>query len=259
MMGYDFHGSWTTHAGHNAPIYQPSICFDGASDIGIKYLTVTRQVPKQKVLLGVPFYGKEFTASGLYQTQTGVADLSYTTISPRINSSSWEYYWDDFSKVPYLQNTAHTKVVTFEDTVSIRLKCEYVLDNQLSGIMIWALGQDVVGSSQPLLEKIGREMGLVTSVENLQEEIATGFNLFDNYPNPFNPSTKIEFLIPESSFVNLRVYDILGREVEVLINEILPAGRYGVNFDASELSSGMYTYVLTSGNFYQSKKMMVIK
>ncbi|MDO8549592.1 MAG: glycosyl hydrolase family 18 protein, partial [Ignavibacteria bacterium] len=259
MMGYDFHGSWTTHAGHNAPLYQPSNCFDGASDIGIKYLIITRQVPKQKVLLGVPFYGKEFNAAGLYQSQSGVTDLTYTTVAPRINSSGWEYYWDDFSKVPYLLNTAHTKVVTFDDTVSIRVKCEYALDNQLSGMMIWALGQDIVGSSQPLLETIGREMGLVTSVETFPEQIAMGFYLFDNYPNPFNPSTKIEYLIPESSFVTLKVYDLLGREVATLVNEMKSKGKYEVNFDAANLGSGLYTYVLSSGNFFQSKKMMLLK
>ncbi len=259
MMGYDFHGSWTTHAGHNAPIYQPTNCFDEAIDIGIKYLTITRQIPKQKLLLGVPFYGKEFNTAGLYQSHSGVTDLLYTTIAPRINNSGWEYYWDDFSKVPYLQNTAHTKVVTFEDTASIRFKCEYALDNQLSGIMIWALGQDIVGSSQPLLETIGKEMGLVTSVETLAEQITTGFYLFDNYPNPFNPSTKIEYLIPESSFVTLKVYDVLGREAATLVNEIKPAGKYQINFDASDLSSGLYTYVLTSRNFFQSKKMLLLK
>lgn len=260
MMGYDFHGSWTTHAGHNAPLYQPpSNCFDGSSHNGINYLTINRQIPKEKLLLGLPFYGKEFTAAGIYQTQSGVTDLTYTSIVPRINNSSWEYYWDDVSKVPYLQNTAHTKVVTFEDTVSIRVKCEYALDHQLSGIMIWALGQDIVGSSQPLLEVIGREMGLVTFIETSTEQIVNGFYLFDNYPNPFNPSTKIEYLIPESSLVTIRVYDVLGREAATLVNEIKPAGKHQIKFDASNISSGLYTYVLTSGNFFQSKKMLLLK
>jgi hypothetical protein len=137
-----------------------------------------------------------------------------------------------------------------------------VLENQLSGIMIWALGQDLVSGSQPLLEKIGREMGLVTSVENSQQEIIAGFQLFDNYPNPFNPSTKIKFNVPEvgtQHAVSLRVYDILGREVATLVNEEKPAGTYEVNFNASGLSSGLYIYTLSSGNFFQSKKMLLLK
>ena len=259
MMGYDFHGSWTAHAGHNAPLYQPSNCFDGSSDIGIKYLTITRQIPKNKILLGVPFYGKEFTASGLYQPQSGVIDLSYTNIEPRINNVSWQYYWDDFSKVPYLLNTANTKFVTFEDTASIRIKCEYALDNQLKGMMIWALGHDVIGNTQPLLETIGREMGLVTSVEISSQQIAEDYYLYDNYPNPFNPSTKIKFLVPESSFVNLKVFDILGNQIATLVNELKSKGSYDVYFDGSGLSSGLYTYVLSSGSFFKSKKMLLLK
>ncbi len=259
VMTYDFHGSWTSHAGHNSPLYQPSNCNDGASDGGIKYLTVTRQVSKQKVILGVPFYGREFNASGLYQSQSGgVADLTYSASLDRINNG-YEYYWDMFSKVPYLQNAAHTKVVTYENPESIETKCQYALDNQLKGVMIWALGQDVVGSSQPLLETAGRKMGLVTSVENIVEQIATDFYLYDNYPNPFNPSTTIKYLIPETSFVTLKIFDVLGNEVETLVNEIKSQGTYQTTFDASQLSSGLYTYVLSSGNFIQSKKMLLVK
>jgi len=260
MMGYDFHGSWTAHAGHNAPLYQPSNCSDGSSHNGITYLNVTRQIPKQKLLLGVPFYGKEYNATGLYQPRTGsVIDLQYSTVAPRTTSSDWEYYWDDFSKVPYLLNTAHTKFVSYDDTMSMRIKCEYVMDNQLAGIMIWALGQDIVSGSQPLLETIGKTLGLVTSAEVFSDQIINDFYLYDNYPNPFNPSTKIKFVIPESSFVNLKIYDILGREVQTIVNEIIPPGNHEVNFDASDLSSGLYTYVLSSGSFLQSKKMLLLK
>lgn len=258
VMTYDFHGSWTSHAGHNSPLYHPSNCSDGSCDSGIKYVTITRQVPKNKVLLGIPFYGREFNASGLYQTRTGsTADLSHNAVLTRINNG-WEYYWDDFSKVPYLLNTEHTKFVTYENTESVKAKCQYALTNQLKGVMMWALGQDVVGNSQLLLETIGKEIGLVTSVE-VPESIAGGFYLFDNYPNPFNPSTKIKFLIPETSFVNLKIYDLLGREVAIIVNEIKIQGSYEVTFDASELSTGLYTYVLTAGNYTQSRKMLYIK
>ncbi len=260
MMGYDFHGSWTAHAGHNAPLYQPSNCTDGCSHNGINYLNITRQIPKQKLLLGVPFYGKEYNATGLYQPRTGnVTDLQFSAVAPRTTSSSWEYYWDDFSKVPYLLNSTHTKFVAYDDTMSIRIKCEYVMDNQLAGIMIWALGQDIVSGLQPLLETIGKTLGLVTSAEIFSDQIINNFYLYDNYPNPFNPSTKIKFVIPESLFVNLKIYDILGREVQTLVNEMKPPGNHEVNFDASDLSSGLYTYVLSSGSFFQSKKMLLLK
>jgi chitinase len=260
VMTYDFHGSWTSHAGHNSPLYHPSNCNEGSCDSGIKYLTVTRQVPKDKVLLGTPFYGREFNATGLYKARSGgTSDFSYAGALSRMNNGAWEYYWDDFSKVPYLLDTARTKFVSFEDTISVKLKCRYALDNNLKGVMIWALGQDVVGDSQPLLETVGREMRILTSVELLSEKIVAGFYLFDNYPNPFNPATIIRYLVPETSFVNLKVYDVLGKEVAILVNGLKFKGSYEVSFDASEFSSGLYTYILSSENFIQSKKMLLIK
>ena len=260
MMGYDYHGSWTIHAGHNAPIYQPSNCNDGADDLGIIFLKTARQVPGNKLLLGVPFYGKEFDATGLYQPITGnVTDLYYSDIAPRLSSSNWEYYWDDFSKVPYLLNTDHTKFVTYDDTISIRIKCEYAKENQLAGIMFWALGQDIISNKQILLETIGKNMGLTTSVETNVNQSDNGFYLYDNYPNPFNPITKITYIVPGTSFVTLRIFDSIGEEVTTLVDEIKPTGKYEVDFDGTGLASGVYTYMLSSGNFTQIKKMILLK
>lgn len=91
-------------------------------------------------------------------------------------------------------------------------------------------------------------------VNNISSEIPEGFKLNQNYPNPFNPSTKISFSIPKSGFVNLKIYDMTGREITNLINEQLQAGSYEVDFNASHLSSGVYYYKLTSGNFSEVKK-----
>jgi chitinase len=260
MMAYDFHGSWTTHSGHNAPLYPPaSVCYDGSADGGINYLTATRKVPREKLALGVPFYGREFSSIGLYQSHSGVSDLTYSTILPRLSDSSWEYYWDDISEVSYLKNTEHTKFVTFDDTVSIINKCKYAINKQLAGIMIWALGQDVVGDSQLLLETIGRNMGLVTSVGFSGNRIEYDFKLYDNYPNPFNPTTNIRFQIQDRRFITLKVYDILGNEIAMLINEEKPAGDYEIVFNASKLSSGTYFYRLQSGEFVETKKFVLIK
>jgi hypothetical protein len=97
----------------------------------------------------------------------------------------------------------------------------------------------------------------------LNGEVTVGapkkFDLSQNYPNPFNPVTKINFDLPEDGKVNLRIYDMLGREVATLINEIKTAGYYTLNFDASKLSTGMYFYRLSTGNYSAIKKMAVIK
>ena len=85
------------------------------------------------------------------------------------------------------------------------------------------------------------------------------FNLSQNYPNPFNPSTKISYSLPKESYVTLKVYDVLGKEVATLVNEKESAGNYEIDFDASGFSSGIYYYKLVAGNFSQVKKMILIK
>ena len=97
----------------------------------------------------------------------------------------------------------------------------------------------------------------------LEEENTNGvpvaFLLEQNYPNPFNPATTISFNLPKQSHVTLEVYNILGQEVAVLINEVKKAGNFKVQFDASSLPSGIYFYQLNAGEFVQSKKMILLK
>ncbi len=94
---------------------------------------------------------------------------------------------------------------------------------------------------------------------NDDEIVANHFELEQNFPNPFNPSTRINYSVPTSSFINLKVYDILGNEVAVLVNEEKPAGNYEINFDASRLTGGVYFYQLTSNSFVDTKKMILLK
>ncbi|MDQ3193709.1 MAG: choice-of-anchor B family protein [Bacteroidota bacterium] len=91
--------------------------------------------------------------------------------------------------------------------------------------------------------------------------VPDNFSLAQNYPNPFNPATKIKFSLPENSIVSLKIFDINGREVADVLNEKRAAGNYEINFDANKysLSSGMYYYTLSSGDFKESKKMILIK
>ncbi|MBT8380208.1 MAG: T9SS type A sorting domain-containing protein [Ignavibacteria bacterium] len=87
----------------------------------------------------------------------------------------------------------------------------------------------------------------------------TDYTLSQNYPNPFNPSTTIQYQIPQSGYVTLKVYDVLGNEVASLVDEMKQQGNYQVSFDASALSSGMYLYHLIANDFVQTKKMMLMK
>jgi hypothetical protein len=98
-----------------------------------------------------------------------------------------------------------------------------------------------------------------TGIHNISSNIPEEFLLFQNYPNPFNPSTIIRFQIKDSRLVNLKVYDILGKEIETLVNEKLQPGTYEVTFNASHYPSGVYFYRLQVGDYNESKKMLLIK
>jgi hypothetical protein len=87
----------------------------------------------------------------------------------------------------------------------------------------------------------------------------TDFALHQNYPNPFNATTKIEYSVARNGNVTLTVYDILGKEIAILVNEIKPAGSYSVNFDTHELASGTYFYKLNNGSRVLTQKMMLVK
>ena len=96
-------------------------------------------------------------------------------------------------------------------------------------------------------------------INTITGEIPNRFSLTQNFPNPFNPSTKIKFDIPNSGITSLKVYDILGREVEVLVNELLKTGTYEADFNANRLASGVYFYRLVSGEYSETKKMVLVK
>jgi hypothetical protein len=101
--------------------------------------------------------------------------------------------------------------------------------------------------------------GNPAGIVNISSGIPESYSLSQNYPNPFNPSTMIGFSILKAGFVKLTIYDIVGREVEILIAEELSAGVYRADFDASRYSSGIYLYRLETNDYVQTKKMMLIK
>jgi hypothetical protein len=96
-------------------------------------------------------------------------------------------------------------------------------------------------------------------IKKISTEIPTLFSLSQNYPNPFNPNTKIRFDLPKNVNVKLTLYDMLGREVETIVNEQLNAGSYEVNWDGSKYTSGVYYYRLNAGEFVETKKMILVK
>lgn len=261
VMCYDFVGSWCAYSGHDSPLYfnsrgDPNQA--GADSDAIVY-NVSRGIPKSKLVLGVPFYAVQFNAPGLYKklTNTTTSNPLYADIVNDL-ASGWTYHWDGTSQVPYLINSSQSEFITFEDTNSVKLKVQYSARQQLGGIAIWEISQDLYSGSQPLLETIGKTVKELASVVS-EPTIVSNYKLFDNYPNPFNPTTKLTYQLSGVSHVTLRVYDILGRELATLVDGDKMSGKYEVEFDGGRFSSGVYFYTLAAGNFLQTKKMLLLK
>jgi len=112
------------------------------------------------------------------------------------------------------------------------------------------------GTDKPVWK---RPVSEVIGISPVSSAVPEKFHLSQNYPNPFNPVTNIEFDLPKESFVKLIVYDALGKEVAVLVNQYLGAGSYKADWNASDYPSGIYFYKLEAGEFVETKKMILIK
>jgi hypothetical protein len=127
------------------------------------------------------------------------------------------------------------------------------------------LGQTIIGSSQGTNQTLASgfwfavHSGSVTSVERTNDGIPLEFRLEQNYPNPFNPATTIRFALRERQQVSLVVYDLLGRTIATLIDELLEAGEYSAVFDARGVASGLYIYRIHAGANVKTRRMLLLK
>ncbi|MEX0778521.1 MAG: BspA family leucine-rich repeat surface protein [Balneolales bacterium] len=136
---------------------------------------------------------------------------------------------------------------------------EYLLsDLESLTTYYWRVRAETSDESGPWSDTLSFSTGRITSVAE-NPDMSVDLELDQNYPNPFNPVTRINFGLPQEGNVRLTVYDILGRQVEMLINENLPAGYHEVPFDAANLSTGTYIYRLEAGSRVQIRQMMLVK
>jgi hypothetical protein len=127
----------------------------------------------------------------------------------------------------------------------------------------WTRGDGIFSVSKPDLRIsiISTELIIYYNITSINDKLLNfdGYALSQNYPNPFNPATTIKFSIPYAGFVQLKVYNILGKEIKTLVNDFRSKGNYEVKFDASNLASGIYLYQIISGSYKKSKMMILQK
>ncbi len=149
-------------------------------------------------------------------------------------------------------NSSYTSYSPVNATTMSNVARGYYTDNS-SGCTMTS------GSNLSYRPNISLYLSTSTGVGNEPSGVPKSFDLKQNYPNPFNPVTKIQYEVPKASYVSIKIYDILGREVASLVNGDIEAGYYVYDFDASALSSGVYIYKMNAGSFEKTLRMMVIK
>ena len=260
-MTYDIHGSWSSNAGHNSPLYQsPPGDADGSVETGINYLVNTRGLPENKINMGIPFWGKKYNASTINGSFTGsVIDMYYSEILPLIGNG-WTYEWDNIAKCPFLVKEDQSKIITFDDPISIQHKCEFAQSRNLGGVMVWALGYDDMNSEESLTESINSHW--LNSEKNIKNTLPGGIELY-TYPNPFNPLMKINFYLPVRENVDLKLFDMRGRLIESIVSGDYREGNHLLSWSPSStgfrLSNGIYIVELNTPNQRINKKVLYLK
>jgi spore germination protein YaaH len=260
VMAYDFYGSWSTTTGPTAPLT------GGYYNITKSFNEDYGSVSSNKLILGVPYYGN------YWKTKTQSA---YSSVDSLNSKKGWQkvlYYneiipayssrtkmWDNTSQTPWLLWTDTTyKQIWYDNDSSLALKYDFAKNKNLKGVGIWALGYD---DGQSELWNLIQRKFTATSLADENKNLPGEFILYQNYPNPFNPSTVISYKLQTSGYTVLKIYDILGCQIAVLVDEFQPSGSYNFQFSIlnSQLPTGIYFYTLQCGNFVTTKKMIIIK
>ncbi|MCC6866269.1 MAG: T9SS type A sorting domain-containing protein [Ignavibacteria bacterium] len=212
----------------------------------------------------------------------GVTLNSGDTTANRLLATYWSNIYRTTATPPY--NTQTTRpIMAVVDTLSTTLSAGYywvqfsfrgslgsgpwapprtILNNPITGngkqklAGVWGNAMD--GTNPQGLPFVIYGTNLV-AISNNNTGVPVNYSLKQNYPNPFNPTTKVSFDLSKAGMTKIAVYDVMGREVDVVVNKNMEAGSYSFDYNASKLSSGLYFYTLTSGDYKETKKMMLVK
>lgn len=262
IMTYDFHGTWTPHAGHNSPLHHAAGDADHFSlSQSIEYW-LERGVPREKMLPGMAFYGQSWQDVTEHMgPRTGpITAMTYAGISELIEDDGWERHWDDDAMVPYLLNPEEEIFVSYDDAESISHKVAYVLEEDLAGAILWEISQDYLPSGdQPLLTAAGLLLQSPVASER-DDGLPVQTTLEQSYPNPFTSSTTIPFNVKQTTHVTIEVFDVMGRRIATLVDGVVAAGSHKTVWKAGgRQASGFYIYQMQTGESTQSGSVVLTR
>ena len=256
-MTYGTHGNWSSHSGHLSPLYPSPVGDpDGSCHDNMFYLSTIRNIPKSKINIGMPFWGLKWNSPDINEPFTGnTTDIYFNEINNLIGDG-WTEYWDSDALCPYLIKNDNTQIITYENPLSIGIKCQYAIEEGLGGLMIWALSYDKTDNGQELIQSI-QENYLKTFPE---ESLLIPENIFLKvYPNPFNPSCELEILLTDDQFVRVTVNDILGREIQILNNKTLLKGFHQISWTPKIEPSGIYFFKIETETIIKTNKVVFVR
>nr|WP_319776152.1 glycosyl hydrolase family 18 protein [uncultured Sphaerochaeta sp.] len=261
VMGYGFYGEWSPVTGPVAPLtggYRNLV-----NSLENDYSEIISSNP-EKIILGFPYFGEEWITKSNTPGDSVSRYVSWASYD-RIDSleSDVEEMWsDDFNVSWYRwsENDTTWHQLWIDNTRSLSLKFDLINENNLLGVGIWALGYD--HNTDELWNLIEEKFSSPDDTEK-KESLPHDYILLNNYPNPFNPSTKINFYLPYAGKTELIIYDLLGQEVVILISDNMSKGWHEINWNGKSLeqkiSSGMYICRLIHSGVVLQRKMILIK
>jgi hypothetical protein len=283
---YEIYGSYNNAYSSNPPdvlVKQNVYCWQNQNSIIVKYTLVNREVNAIDAIIGhelIPEVQGTYAGNDTvrYSTISKIISVTkneavgYKPLSNNFKSLGAFIYYSDY----WVGDTTFYNMLTYNSFDSLFITDPN--DPNVDGpVLIPAYNQQTISTGDSVvvylaiayganetemlasLEQAQQKYNQIVSVESDLNNIPLDYTLEQNYPNPFNPSTKISFGLPQRSNVVLRIFNALGEEIAELVNESLEAGTHSYNFDASNLTSGIYIYSLQTDAGVISKKMTLIK
>lgn len=259
IMGYGFYGEWSRTTGPVSPLT------GGYHNLQTLLERDYSSVDPSKIILGLPYYGE------MWMTKTnfpGDSVLSYQDWSPYsfLDSltTTFEEMWSNDYNVSWYRwqvNDSSWTQLWLDNRNSLSIKFNLINERNLLGLGIWALGYDYPRTD---LWQLIREKFASPNANESTDEFATEPVLINNYPNPFNPSTKIQFYLAKPGAARIIIYDMKGEEINSIVSGYLDSGWHEADWDArnfrgEKVSSGIYVYQLVQGDVILQRKMIVLK
>jgi len=251
LMGYNYYWSGSSTAG-------PVSALEGESYNETRSVTtyVNAGVPPEKLILGVAWYGYDWpVVSQARKAATAGSGSSGTYAVLEAKAQQYGKQWDAVSKSPWFsyQSGSQWRQAWYDDSLSLSHKYAMAKAKNLAGIGMWALSYE---GRRPELWQGIRASFSTTSV-HAPDAGPGGYELHQNFPNPFNPTTRIRYAIPVAGHVSLKVFDVLGREVAAVVNGVKAPGAHDVEFHAGGLPSGVYFCRMASGPFTETTRLVL--